>query len=66
MGAKAVPGSATTDRDSSDDSTGDDALDENWIEEPASESDYDTELPNARLKPASPRLEIVIEDSEDD
>lgn len=65
-GVKAVPGSATTDRESSDDSTGDDALDENWIEEPASGSESDTELPNARSKPASPRLEIVIEDSEDD
>lgn len=66
--ANAVPGSATTEQDSpdSDYSTDDDAIDENWIEEPASESDSDTELPNARSKPAPPRLEIVIEDSEDD
>lgn len=58
---------APTEQDSSDDSTDDDALDENWIQEPASESDSDTEIPyKARSKPPPPRLEIVIEDSEDD
>lgn len=64
--AKGVQGTATTEQDSFDDSADDDALDENWIEEQASESDSDTEIPNARSKPAPPRLEIVIEDSEDD
>ena len=64
--AEVISGLTTTDQVSFDDSIDDDALDENWIDESASESDSDTEIPNARSKPAPPQLEMVIEDSEDD
>lgn len=54
-------------QDSSDDSPNDDPLNENWIEELASESDSDTEaLFKARPELPPSRLEIVIEDSEDE
>lgn len=44
-----------------------DDLDENWVEDLASESDSDTETSKpASTDPAPSRLEIVIEDSEDE
>lgn len=53
--------------DSSDDPTNDDPLDEKWAEGCASESDSDTDpRQKAQPKPPPSRLEIVIEDSEDD
>lgn len=53
--------------DSSDDPTNDDLLDEKWAEGFASESDSDTDpRQKAQPKPPPSRLEIVIEDSEDD
>lgn len=53
--------------DSSDDLAHDDPLDEKWAEGFASESDSDTDTrQKAQPKPPPSRLEIVIEDSEDD
>lgn len=50
---------------SSDDSANDEPLDENWVEEMASESDSDTGSRSKTWeKPPAPQLEIVIEDSE--
>lgn len=54
-------------QDSSDDPPNDEPLDENWVEELASESDSDTDaLFKTRSEPRPSRLEIVIEDSEDE